>query len=61
MPIEAKAIFREQVCVFDIRKQRAIGISNCANDQSMGIAPHTGHYLLTELLSPQEIQLWQNM
>lgn len=49
--IKKESIFREQVCVFVIREQKAIGITNCADSLILRFAMDLGNHLLKNLLS----------
>lgn len=49
--IKKESIFREQVCVFVIREQKAIGITNCADSLILRFAMDLGNHPLTNLLS----------
>lgn len=49
--IKKESIFREQVCVFVIREQKAIGITNCADSPVHLLAVDLGNHPLTNLLS----------
>ena len=48
--IKNESIFREQVCVFVIREQKAIGITNCADSPVHRLAMDLGTHLLKNLL-----------
>jgi hypothetical protein len=48
--IKKESIYGEQVCVFVIREQKAIGITNCADSLILRFAMDLGNHLLKNLL-----------
>ena len=48
--IKKESIYGEQVCVFVIREQKAIGITNCADSPVHRLAMDLGNHLLKNLL-----------